>query len=48
MNRSLQVKVLKETKNRVTLHFVALNRKMPVSREEFETRVDKGLYKVVE
>ena len=48
MDRSLKVKVLKETKNRVTLHFVALNRKMPVSREEFEHRVERGMYQIVE
>ena len=45
---SLKVKVVKETPKRVTLHFPALNRKMPVPREEFEKRVEDGTYDVVE
>ena len=45
---SLKVRVIKETPKRVTLHFPALNRKMPVSREEFEKRVEEGLYDVIE
>ena len=48
MERSLKVKVVKENANRVTLLFMSLNRKMPVSREEFEKRVEDGTYTVIE
>ncbi|MFK7934581.1 MAG: hypothetical protein AB8G22_13810 [Saprospiraceae bacterium] len=48
MERSLKVKVVKENANRVTLLFMSLNRKMPVSREEFEQRVEDGTYTVIE
>ena len=47
MNRSIKVRVLKETTNRVTLHFVSLNRKMPVPRQDYEKRVENGLYEVI-
>lgn len=48
MQRTIKVKVVKETSSRITLHFLGLNRKMPVSKEEFEKRVESGLYEVVE
>lgn len=47
MQRSIKVKVIKETKSRVTLHFLGLNRKMPVGKDDFNKRVENGLYKVV-
>ncbi len=45
--RSIKVKVLKETDKTVTVKFIALNRKMPVSKREFEERVASGLYDVI-
>ena len=47
LDRSIKVKVVKETSATITLHFVSLNRKMPVPREAFEKRVESGLYEVV-
>lgn len=47
MDRSIKVKITKETSKSVTVHFVSLNRSMPVSRKEFEKRVEKGLYQVI-
>lgn len=47
MNRSLKIKVVKETKTRVSIFMVGLNRKMTVSQEEFAERVESGLYTVV-
>jgi hypothetical protein len=46
-NRSIKVKVLKETSKTVTIHMASLNRKMPVPRQEFEKRVENGLYEVI-
>ena len=45
--RSINVKVVKETKSKVTIKFCSLNRKMPVSRNEFNERVESGLYNVI-
>ena len=45
--RSIKVKVIKETSSTVTVHFMTLNRKMPVPRKDFEERVENGLYEVV-
>ncbi|MCB9265319.1 MAG: hypothetical protein H6558_09865 [Lewinellaceae bacterium] len=47
VNRSIRVKVLKETSKTVTIRFMTLNRKMPVPRKDFEKRVENGLYEVV-
>ena len=46
-HRSMKVKVIKETSSTVTVHFMTLNRKMPVPRKDFEERVENGLYEVV-
>lgn len=46
-NRSIKVKVVKETARTVTVHFVTLNRKMPVPRKDFEDRVASGMYEVI-
>ncbi|MCB0565337.1 MAG: hypothetical protein KDD01_13265 [Phaeodactylibacter sp.] len=48
VNRSIRVKILKETSKTVTIRFMTLNRKMPVPRQEFEKRVEDGLYEVVD
>lgn len=45
--RSIKIKVVKETSNTITIKLVSLNRTMPVSKEDFEKRVSKGLYEVV-
>mgnify|MGYP006267952277 CR=1 FL=1 len=47
IDRSIKVKVLKETSKTVTIRLTNLNRKMPVPRQEFEKRVKNGLYEVV-
>ncbi len=47
MQRSIKVKVLKETSSTITVHIMSLNRKMPVPRKDFEKRVESGLYEVV-
>ncbi|MCB0579821.1 MAG: hypothetical protein KDD10_10990 [Phaeodactylibacter sp.] len=47
VNRSIRVKILKETSKTVTIRFMTLNRKMPVPRQEFEKRVENGLYEIV-
>ena len=47
VNRSIRVKILKETSKTVTVRFMTLNRKMPVPRKDFEKRVENGLYEVV-
>ena len=48
VNRSIRVKILKETSKTVTIRFMTLNRKMPVPRQEFEKRGEDGLYEVVD
>ncbi|MCR9050922.1 hypothetical protein [Phaeodactylibacter xiamenensis] len=47
IDRSIKVKVLKETSKTVTVQLTTLNRKMPVPRKEFEKRVKNGLYEVI-
>lgn len=47
MSKSIQVKVIKENGNTVTIFMVSTNRKMPVKKEEFDKRVASGLYEVV-
>ncbi len=47
MDRSIKVKVLKETKSKVTLKFMSLNRKMPVEKSTFMERVEMGVYTVI-
>jgi hypothetical protein len=47
VKRSIKVKVIKESSKSVTLLLVSLNRKMPVKKEDFDKRVESGLYEVV-
>ncbi len=47
MQKSLKVRVIRETSSNVTLYFTALNRKMPVPKNVFMERVEQGLYEVV-
>ena len=44
---SMKVKVVKETSKRITLYFPTLNRNMPVSREDFEKRIESGEYQLI-
>ncbi len=46
MHRSIKVRIVKETARNITIEILSLNRKMPVSREDFEERVESGLYEV--
>lgn len=46
-NRSIKVKIVKETSRKVTIKMMSLNRAMPVPREDFERRVKNGLYEVI-
>lgn len=48
MERTIKVKIISETPQRITIRIISLNRKMPVAREDFEERVKSGLYEVVE
>jgi hypothetical protein len=45
--KSIKVRVIKESANKVTIFFLSLNRQMPVPKEEFKKRVESGLYEVV-
>ena len=45
--RSIKVKKIKETKSRVTIHLLTVNRKMHVPKKDFKKRVESGLYEVV-
>ena len=47
MNKSIKVKIVKETNNRVTLRFMSTNSRMPGPRDEFEKRVEDGTYEVL-
>jgi hypothetical protein len=47
IQRSIKIKVVKETAKTVTIQFLSLNRKMPVPRKDFEKRVETGLYEIV-
>ncbi len=47
-DRSIKIKVLRETSKTITIQLISLNRKMPVPRKDFEKRVQDGLYEVVD
>lgn len=47
MHRSIKVKIVKETANKITLQLMSLNRKMPVTRQDFKERVEMGVYDVL-
>lgn len=46
-NRSIKVKVLKETSRKVTIQMMSLNRSMPVPKEDFDARVKSGFYEII-
>lgn len=48
MQQSMKVRIVKETKTKVTLHFITLNRSMPISKKDFKERVENGTYEVVD
>jgi len=45
--RSIRVKIVKESKEKLTIMMLATNRAMPVKRDDFEERVAAGLYEVI-
>ncbi|GEM_PF-761641 len=45
--RSIKVRKIKETKSRVTIHLMTVNRKMHVAKKDYKSRVESGLYEVV-
>ena len=45
--RSIKIRKIKETKSRVTIHLVSVNRKMHVAKKDYKKRVESGLYEVV-
>ena len=47
MHKSIKVRIIKETTNRVTLRFMSTNSQMSVLRDEFEKRVNAGTYNVL-
>lgn len=47
IQRSIRVKVVRESANTVTVRLMSVNREMPVRRADFEERVSSGLYEVV-
>ncbi len=47
MHRAIKVKIVKESKEKLTILMLATNRAMPVKRVEFEERLAEGLYELV-
>jgi hypothetical protein len=45
--RSINIRVLKEDKNYVTIKLTSANSKMRVSKKEYEKRLENGLYALV-
>ena len=46
--RPIRVKIVKESKEKLTVMMIATNRAMPVKRDEFEARLEEGVYELVE
>ncbi len=46
--RPIRVKIVKESKEKLTIMMLATNRAMPVKRDEFEARLEEGVYELVE
>ncbi len=44
---AIRVKIIKESKEKLTLYLMATHRAMPVKRAEFEERVAAGEYEVI-
>ncbi|MEZ5039000.1 MAG: hypothetical protein R2828_03885 [Saprospiraceae bacterium] len=47
MERTIKIRVVRETNSNVTVHFISLNRKMPIPKKDFEKRVANGVYEVI-
>ncbi len=47
MQRSIKIRVLKESTRKITIHLVSTNRKMLVPKEKFLKNVKSGLYEIV-
>ena len=46
MERSIKIRVLKESSRKVTIHLVSTNRKMLVPKDKFIKNVKSGLYEI--
>lgn len=44
---AIRVKIIKESKDKLTLYLMATHRAMPVKRAEFEERLENGEYEVI-
>ena len=44
---AIKVKIIKESKDKLTLYILATHRAMPVKRAVFEERVEAGEYEVI-
>jgi hypothetical protein len=45
--RSIKIRVVKESAKTVTIRMLSLNREMPVPKAEFEARLESGMYEIV-
>jgi len=45
--RSIKIRVVKESAKTVTIRMLSLNREMPVPKAEFEKRIESGMYEIV-
>lgn len=43
----IKVKIVKETRSRITIFLPLVNRKMHVPKKDFYARVEQGLYDVI-
>ena len=46
MQRSIKIRVLKESSKKITIHLVSTNRKMLVLKDKFLKNVKSGLYEI--
>lgn len=47
MERSIKIRLIKKNANKVTIFLVGLNRKMIVPLDDYNKRVESGLYNVI-
>ncbi len=41
---SIAVKIIKETASKLTIHFLSSNSQMVVNKQDFERRLEDGIY----
>lgn len=46
--KPLKVKILKRTASRITILLIPVNRRIPVPKDAFHERVEKGIYQVID